>query len=258
MKLLHRQISLTINSYPRTENPTLSLIVPAYNEGQRIEKVLASVAGFFPDAEILVVCNGCVDNTLDIVSGLSKQFSQIKLAVFPEKLGKGGAIIEGFKIATGNIIGFLDADESTAPEDMCRLINAMGDKDGIIASRRLKDSRILVKQPLLRRATSKAFNILVQLMFGLAYKDTQCGAKAFRKTAIRDILSKLTTKGFEFDVELLWRLKLEGYQVDEFPITWRHSKGSTFSLKNAPGMFISLLKLRLKGNHPVASKGPGH
>lgn len=223
----------------------VSLIIPAYNEQGRIESVVRSYAESFPGQELIVVCNGCADATAALVNELNSSYPQIRLLDFKEKLGKGGAITEGFKAASGDIIGFIDADESVVPEDIAAMINALGDCDGLIASRRLKESRIFVKQPLLRRLASKAFNILVRLMFGLNFKDTQCGAKVFKKKAIKDVLPLLKTSGFEYDVELLWRLKKKGYKVREFPITWSHSESSTFSLKNAPGMFFSLLKVRL-------------
>ncbi|MFC2060350.1 dolichyl-phosphate beta-glucosyltransferase [Chloroflexota bacterium] len=231
---------------------SLSLVVPAYNEESRIEAVALNYASSFPEAEIIVVCNGCVDNTLSIASRLSDGHRNIRALNFKEKIGKGGAIIEGFKTAQGDIIGFVDADESTSPEDVARMLNAMTDKeDGVIASRKLKDSRILVKQPLLRRLASKAFNIMVRLMFGLKFRDTQCGAKVFRKEAIKTVLPQLKTGGFEFDIELLWKLKLRGYRIIEFPITWRHSEGSTFSLSHAPRMFCSLMRMRFSSQKPL-------
>lgn len=99
----------------------------------------------------------------------------------------------------------------------------------------------------MRRISSKAFNILVNIIFNLGFEDTQCGAKFFRKEAISDVLNDLKTKEFEFDVELLWKLKKKGYNVVEYPITWKHSEGSSFSLFNGPKMIFSLLKVRLLG-----------
>ena len=93
---------------------------------------------------------------------------------------------------------------------------------------------------------SKAFNIFVRMFFGLPFKDTQCGAKVFKKEAILDILDDLKTSGFEIDVEILWRLKKRGYRVIEYPITWKHSEGSKFRLSHSGGMFISLLRTRFK------------
>ena len=226
-------------------NAYLSIVIPAHNEEARIESVLLNYCSHFPNQEIVVVCNGCIDTTPAIVDRLCLQYSQIKALCFTEKLGKGGAIIEGFKAAEGGGIGFVDADESVAPEDLERMFNALSNADGVIASRRLKESRILHKQPWQRRAGSKVFNLFVRIIFSMDFKDTQCGAKVFTREAIENVLDILTTTGFEFDVELLWKLKNRGYKVIEFPITWKHSEGSTFHLTNAPKMIFSLLKVRI-------------
>jgi dolichol-phosphate mannosyltransferase len=223
----------------------ISLIIPAYNEESRIEASVAIYANHFSNREIIVVCNGCVDDTPNIVSDLCDKYPNIKHLNFREKLGKGGAIKEAFKIAKGDIIGFVDADESVDPKDVDSMIEALSHSDGVIASRRLRNSKILIKQPFNRRIASKVFNIFVRAVFGLNFKDTQCGAKVFRKRAIQKVLPILRTSGFEFDVELLWRLKRLDFNVIEFPITWKHSAGSTFSLSKAPGMFFTLLKVRL-------------
>ena len=222
----------------------ISIIIPAYNEERRVRNAMAGIVSFFSNLELIVVCDG-IDNTANIVKEFMISYPQVKLVEFNEKLGKGQGIMEGMKIARGDKIGFVDADESVHPNDVKKMFDALSAADGVIASRRLKDSRILIKQPLKRGFASRVFNILVRLIFGLNFKDTQCGAKVFRKEAIKDVFSELKTKGFEFDVELLWRLKMKGYKVVEFPITWKHSEGSSFSLSNAPNMFFSLLKVRL-------------
>jgi glycosyltransferase involved in cell wall biosynthesis len=153
--------------------------------------------------------------------------------------------MEGMKNARYDKVGFVDADESIEPDDVKRMFDALSLADVVIASRRLKNSRILVKQPLKRRISSIAFNIFARVVFGLGFSDTQCGAKVFRKEVVREVFNDLKTKGFEFDVELLWRLKKKGYNIIEFPIIWKHSDGSSFSLSNAPMMLFSLLKVRL-------------
>ena len=224
--------------------PQVHIIIPAYNEENRIETVLSKYSNHFQNQEIIVVCDGN-DNTSSIIKKLSETHSNIKLLNFNKRLRKGGALIEGLKEANGDKIGFVDADESVEPDDFKKMLDALSDADGVITSRRLKDSKILVKQPMERRIASKSFNIILKIIFGLNFKDTQCGAKVFKKEAIEDVLSELKTKGFKFDVELLWRLKKKGYKVIEFPITWKHSEGSSFSLSNAPKMFFSLLKVRL-------------
>ena len=223
----------------------LSLVVPAYNEAARIEAVLSQYCNHFPNEEIIVVCNGCSDRTPDIVRKLRCEHPQIRLLRLKNKLGKGRAIAEGFKAAEKDKVGFVDADESVGPDDVERMCDALASVDGVVASRRLRDSRILVRQPLLRRMASRAFNMIVRVVFGLHFRDTQCGAKVFKREAVADVLGELGAKGFEFDVELLWRLKRKGYEVVEFPISWKHSEGSTFSLWHAPRMLLSLAKVRL-------------
>ncbi|MDO9518202.1 MAG: glycosyltransferase family 2 protein [Methanosarcinaceae archaeon] len=222
----------------------VSLVIPAYNEEKRIATMLSQYCNHFPDSEIIVVCDG-TDNTLNIVRSLTKNNTNIKLLHFNDRVGKGGAIIEGFKVASGDIIGFVDADDSIKPSQVVAMIDKLSNADGVIASRHLNDSKIIVKQPLERRVASKCFNIFVRLMFNFPFKDTQCGAKVFKKEAIAGILNELVTTGFEFDVDLLWKLKKNGYTIVEYPIEWSHSEGSGFSLKSAPKMFISLIRVRL-------------
>jgi glycosyltransferase involved in cell wall biosynthesis len=220
-----------------------SIIIPAYNETNRIKNVLRSFIAKFPDQEIIVVFDG-QDNTPNIVKDVAKDCPDIRLLTFHKRLGKGGAIIEGFKVARGDKIGFTDADESVSPKDFKGMFENLGENDGVIASRRLATSKILINQPFKRRLASKGFNMLVRTLFGLPFKDTQCGAKVFMRRAIYDIIDELETSGFEIDVEILWRLKNKGYKIVEYPITWSHSEGSKFKLSHSCAMFSSLIKIR--------------
>lgn len=222
-----------------------SIIIPAYNEADRIKSVLRSYIAEFPEQEIIVVFDG-QDNTPDIVEVVAKECPDIRLLTFHKRLGKGGAIIEGFKAARGDKIGFADADESVSPNDLKDMFETLGEVDGVIASRRLATSKIMIKQPFKRRLASKGFNMLVRILFGLPFNDTQCGAKVFMRRAIYDIIDDLETSGFEIDVEILWRLKNKGYRVVEYPITWSHSEGSKFKLSHSCSMFSSLIKIRFQ------------
>jgi dolichol-phosphate mannosyltransferase len=228
-----------------SNKPNISLIIPAYNEESRIESVVKNICDQFPGQEIIVVCNGCIDNTHHILNALRSRYSNMQILNFPQKLGKGGAIIEGFRAAEGEKIGFADADDSVEPGEIEGMFAALSEADGVIASRRLSKSIITVQQSIIRRFSSRVFNIIVRALFGLNFKDTQCGVKVFRKEVIKDVLNSLSATGFEFDVELLWKLKSKGYRVVEFPVIWKHVEGSTFRLTNAPVMLLSLLKIRL-------------
>lgn len=228
----------------KEDSSDVSIVIPAYNEEDRIRSVINRYCNFFPGSEVIVVCDG-VDNTKKIVKELMVCYPQLRLLEYKERLGKGQSVMEGMKNSRRDKVGFVDADDSIEPDDVKRMFDALPCADVVIASRWLKDSRIIVKQPLKRRISSRFFNIFARVVFGLGYNDTQCGAKVFWKEVIRDVFNDLKTKGFEFDVELLWRLKKKGYSITEFPITWKHSDGSSFSLSKAPRMLLSLLKVRL-------------
>ena len=227
------------------EDDSITIVIPAYNEEIRIRETILRYSEEFPDQEIIVVCDG-VDNTKKLVGEVAGERPNIHLLEFHRRLGKGGAIVKGLKAAKGDMVGFVDADESVNPEDIRGMFKALNDVDAVIASRRLKESKILKQQPIVRRTASKIFNIAIRAVFDLPFRDTQCGAKVFKGQAIRDILGDLETDGFEIDVEILWRLKKKGYKVIEYPIKWRHSEDSKFKLSHSIDMMHSLLRVRLK------------
>ena len=225
----------------------ISIIIPAYNEDRRIEKTLRAYAGFFnKDTEILIILNGCRDNTLNIVKKVKDEFDNINYWVFEKAMGKGGAVIEGFKVAGGDLIGFVDADLATVPEAFNDLIINIGNYDGIIASRYISGARILNKQSLKRRFASRVFNIIVRILFFMNYKDTQCGAKIFKNAAIKKIVNKMTETNWTFDVELLYLMKKHKLKIKEFPTVWKEPGDSRLKLnKVGPEMFFSIIKLRI-------------
>ena len=229
-----------------------SLVIPSYNEEKRIKPVVENFSDFLSKNidkyEIIAVCNGCTDTTPKIISALAKKNRSIKLLNFKKKLGKGGAIVQGFKKAQFDNLGFIDADESVSPEEIMFLLNNLQNYDCVIGSRKLKNSRILAKQSLPRRISSRVFNIIINALFNLNIKDTQCGAKVFKKRAIDKIISQIKTKDYEFDVELLWKLKKNKFKIKELPIAWKHKGHSKFSLLNSPKMLLSLIRLRIKND----------
>ena len=225
----------------------LSLIMPAYNEERRIRRVLDLYTAFLRrkyDFELIIISEGN-DNTASIVKGIMANTPEIKLLEFRGRQGKGRAIAQGIKESRGEIIGFVDADVSVSPENFDKLVRSLNGMDCAIASRRAKGALIPTRQPWGRRISSRIFNVFVNLLFGLEIKDTQCGAKVFKKSKIYPMLPLMKTRGFEFDVERLWRLKKAGFTIKEVPIVWKHERGSTFRLKYSMMMFFNLLKLRL-------------
>jgi len=229
----------------------LSIVIPVHNGRLSIAKTLDAYVGYFSTEcghpfEILVVPNGCTDGTCQVLEEYTARFPQVVTREFDAKLGKGGAVIEGFRATRGEVLAFVDADGATGPHELHRLINELGDDDGVVGSRWLPGSNVVVKQTLTRRLASRGFNLLVRVLFGLPFKDTQCGAKVFRKPAIDDVLPELHTTDFAFDVELLHRLNRKGYRVREVPTTWEDQDGSTLRVRRAvPRMFLSVIRLRI-------------
>ncbi len=225
-----------------------SIVIPAFNEEKRIQKALEDYSSFLAktkkDYEIIVVSDGSIDNTPKIVSEISKNNKRIKL-IKQKRMGKGKAVVEGLRRCSGNLVGFMDADEPITPEEYVKLFEFLKSYDCVIASRRTKDSIISIKQPLRRRIASKTFNVIVNTLFNLDVKDTQCGAKVFRKEAAKGVLNNMKLYGFEFDVELLWRLKKKGCRIFEAPVIWKHGEYSKFQLKYGPRMLINIIKLRI-------------
>jgi glycosyltransferase involved in cell wall biosynthesis len=224
-----------------------SIIIPAYNEERRIRRTLEDYYTYLTSKklkfEIIVVSDGW-DGTGNIVKDFAKNKKNVKLLQFAHRLGKGGAVLEGFKAALGSVVGFTDADNSVRPDDFCRLLMEAEHVDCSVASRRIRGSRIIENATIKRRLLSLLFVTFVDVIFFLGMKDTQCGAKVFRKDLVRIILSNTKTRGFEFDAEVLWHAKRNGYTVKEVPVTWYHSEYSSFKARNIITMFFNLLKVR--------------
>ena len=228
----------------------LSIIIPAYNEEKRIGRTLEDYCCFFckkykRNVEIIVVLNRCIDNTLKIVKKYAKRHSQIKYLNL-NKSGKGFAIIEGFKIARGDLIGFTDADDSTSAGEFNKLTEKINGLDGIIASRYVKGAVTNPKQPLQRIIVSRIGNLIIRLLFHLKIKDTQCGAKLFRKNTVKKVLPSLGVIEWGFDIDLLYRIKKNNFKIKEAPILWKEGGGSKLKIGKASlQTFFAVIRLRL-------------
>jgi dolichol-phosphate mannosyltransferase len=226
-----------------------SLIIPAYNEEYRITPLLDDIHQF--DGELIVVCDG-LDGTADIVDRIAAQREDLSVRClrFDHRLGKGGGVIAGLMAARSPLVGYFDADGSTSIEEMKRLFLTLSTADGAIGSRWIPGSTLKVRQGILRQLESRAFNLLIRVLFGLTYHDTQCGAKVFRKSAIDAILPSMVSRGFEFDVELLWRLRGAGFQVTEVPIEWQNKGDSRVRKSDMIRMLSGLITVRFGFGRP--------
>lgn len=228
----------------------LTVIVPAYNESARLHDTVRDYSSFYAnrDTEILVVVNGSTDDTGEIAHKLQAELPNVRVWETPEKLGKGGAIRRGFHLAEGEIVAFTDADNSTVPAELDRVVNAVrSGADAALGSRWLPTSVQEIRQPLGRRIASRIFNLIVRLLCGLRFRDTQCGAKAFRASVLEPLLDQPMSTGWAFDVELIRILQRRGARIVEVPIVWRDNSGSRLRMhRDAPAMLLELLRIRLR------------
>jgi len=233
----------------------LSIIIPAYNEEKRIAKTLSEYAKYFnkrvdlgeiSSYELLVVINGTTDRTEDIVKDIQRGNKNIRY-LFLKQGSKGFAVLEGFRDVLKRdtqLIGFVDADMATPPHAFYDLVRKIGPYDVAIANRHSPYSHITTS--FKRRVFSKGFNLVVKVLLGLPYSDTQCGAKMFRAKSIRSVTKIKQWSKWAFDVELLFRLKNAGFRVIEVPTEWVDRAGSSINLFRTPlQMFISIVRLRL-------------
>ncbi len=231
---------------------SLLLLIPAYNEEHRIEPVLRDYAEYFKNHyhgrfQLVVVLNGCRDNTLGVVRQVAAQYPSISALDFPDPIGKGGALIEGLKLAPlVDVIGYVDADGATPPGAFHELVKHMDEADCVIGSRWLPGAVLHVQQSGKRRFISRGFHLIVEVLFRMHIKDTQCGAKVMRRPAIEKIHSALRIADMAFDINLLYSLHRAGYRILEIPTEWTDKMGSKVApLRTSLTMFLSAVRIRL-------------
>jgi len=222
-----------------------SLVIPAYNEESRITPLLEGIGRF--DGELIVVCDG-TDRTAEVVESIAARRPDliIRCLRFDHRLGKGGGVIAGLRAARAPLVGYFDADGSTGIGEMLRLFSAVSSADGAIGSRWVPGSTLTIRQGWMRRMESRMFNLIMKILYGLPYHDTQCGAKVFRKTAVDAVMPGMVSRGFEFDVELLWRLRSAGFTVTEVPIEWQNKGDSRVKKRDMIGMLSGLVSIRFR------------
>ncbi len=233
-------------------DPSLLLLIPAYNEEARIEPVLRDYADFFRrnysgSFQLLVVLNGCRDNTLGVVQRVAKDFSSVGWLEFAAPIGKGGALIEGLKLTgQADLIGYVDADGATPPKAYLELVKKIGPADCVIGSRWLPGAVIHQSQTGNRQFASRVFHFIVQTLFWMNIRDTQCGAKVMKRAVAEKIHPTLRIADMAFDINLLYSMKRAGFRILEVPTEWTDKAGSKVALgRSSLTMFLSVVRVRL-------------
>jgi dolichyl-phosphate beta-glucosyltransferase len=232
------------------ESIWLSIVIPAYNEAQRIGNTLHQILTYLAQqpytAEIIVVDDGSEDATAHIVASFSCHNAPVFLLQNSQNRGKGFSVRQGFLHARGAYLLFSDADLSTPIEEVEKLCEALSEPyDIAIASRAMPDSRVERHQPWYRENMGRLFNVLVRALGLSEMRDTQCGFKCFTREAALDICHCMTRKRFGFDVEMLYLARKRGYRVREVPVVWRNSPHSrVHALRDSVSMAGDLLQIR--------------
>ena len=221
-----------------------SLIIPAYNEEKRIKPFLEDLKTKIPSNwEVIIVCDG-TDKTAEIAKKVDDRF---RVLSFSKRLGKGGGIIKGFKAATGEILGYVDADGAIPWESIQKVFETVINGEKVaVGSRWMRDSKVLIRQPISRVILGRLYHYFTILFLRVNIKDTQCGLKVYKREVVNKVLKSITISNLSIDTAFLYHAQKAGYNVTEIPIVWRDIDGSKFSpVKTSIAMLIILIGIRL-------------
>jgi len=229
--------------------PSISVIIPAYNEERRLLSTLESVYRYLKERgapfEILVVDDGSLDHTEDIVEDFGQGKDEVRLISYHPNRGKGYAVKLGMLSSQYELMLFDDADGSSAIDQLPPLEKALQEGfDVAIGSRNLPEAGKKVQASASRKYIGNTFNVIVQSLLLPGINDTQCGFKLFKRASGTDIFSVSQLEGFAFDVELLYIARLRGYKVAEIAIDWTNVAGSKVNVMvDSPKMLLDVLSI---------------
>lgn len=232
--------------------PSISVVIPAYNERQRLPATLSSILNYFaardwPSWEILVVNDGSKDDTLAVAEKFRDQHQGIRVLNNPGNRGKGYSVRQGMLEAQGEWILFTDSDLSTPIEELDTLLAAARAQNALVAigSRAVDRKLITVHQSRFREVAGRIFNLVVRAIVRLPFADTQCGFKLFEGRAAKEIFRRQRIERWGFDAEVLFIARKLGYKAIEVPVRWSHSEGTKVSMfRDSVNMFVDLFRIR--------------
>lgn len=241
----------------------ISIIVPAYAESDRVGSTITAILGYIESsaisAELIVVDDGSPDNTSEVARSHCSQFPTASTNVirYEQNRGKGYAVKTGMLAASGKVALFSDADLSTPIEELPKLVDPIlaDEYDVTFGSRALDRSLIGTHQPWRREQGGKVFNLVVRMMTGMPFWDTQCGFKAFDLEKFRPLLDVMQIDRFGFDVEFLYVAKLHGLRLKEIPVRWDNDDRSKVNvMRDSLRMFNEVRQIRNNARKGVYKK----
>jgi glycosyltransferase involved in cell wall biosynthesis len=233
----------------------VSVVLPAYNEANLLDsavpRIMKAIDKITPSYEIIVAEDGSTDGTDKVAALLSERYSCVKHLHREERLGRGAALNNAFKKASGRILVYMDVDLATNVAQLKSLVSAVNEEgfDFATGSRMLSESK--VERSRTRDGVSRAYNFLVRAMLGSEVKDHQCGFKAFRREPLMKILDEIAANHWFWDTEILVRASRKGYRIKEIPVEWTSGQETKVNLiKDSFNMFWQTTKLwwQLKRN----------
>lgn len=229
---------------------TYSFIIPAYNESERLSISLPKVLDYVHQqrlqAEVIVVNDGSIDDTADVVRKFSATNDAVHLLENPGNRGKGYSVRNGMLHGQGDVLLFSDADLSSPIYEAGKLFDAIEQgADIAIGSRWLKAELQTERQPWYRQLYGRLFNLGLRIVLGLRYRDTQCGFKAFTRAAANTVFSRQHVERWGFDPELLFLADKLKLRTAEVPVEWAHDHRSRINpLRDGINMGTEMLKIR--------------
>lgn len=236
----------------------ISIVIPAYNESARLGRTLDRVLNFIGqqewDAEVVVVDDGSSDGTAEIVRAYAQKYEIVRLVQNPGNRGKGYSVRrgKGYSVrngvlnARGAIVLFTDADLSSPIEEAPKLIEALdAGADIAIGSRWVRSELQTQRQSVARQVMGRVFNMLLRVLLRLDFKDTQCGFKAFRRSAAKALFPLQKIEGWGFDPEILFLAGRMGFKVAEVPVVWAHDEGTRINpVSDGSKMVLEMMRIR--------------
>jgi glycosyltransferase involved in cell wall biosynthesis len=221
--------------------PYLTIVIPAYNEEDRIGRTLNETFDYLDkqdyESEVIVVNDGSRDQTVEKVREFESRVDErLRLIDNPGNRGKGYSVRNGMLKAKGDIALFYDADLATPTSEIVKVIEPIEMKryDVVFGSRALDRSLIGTRQSVIRETIGRAGNLIQYALTGLNFKDTQCGFKAFRREAAQSVFKLQRIDGFGFDPEILFIARKQGWRLLELPVRWNHVEGSKVNPFSSP------------------------
>lgn len=237
----------------------LSIVIPAYNEASNLASTLKDISQYLKNKdyayEIIVVNDGSLDDTATIAKNAGSLFAHFTLLEHSPNRGKGYAVKVGVMAAQGELVLFMDADNSTRISQIEGLLSGIKDGyDVVIASRRIPGAIIETRQPFYRIILGNVYIVLSKLILGATVNDYNCGFKLYKKEAAKSLFMQLTRNDWSFDSELIYLIFKQGLKIKEIPVRWHDQKKTSKvkPLQDGIKSFISLVRIRFSKNQKIS------